>query len=180
MLTPKCPLWFTFDATSKSDSISKGPGIVDERLYYFRSASLIFDSPYHALRPWHHRALEGYKYHGQKDLFMARGAVGYYGYFAGPGLHLVDIWGLCDPLLARIPFRPIDRWRMGHFERKRPKGYLDAVRGDASLIEQPFLAQVYEDLLLATRGPLFSAARFEAIYRLNTGYYRKGLKRLEY
>jgi arabinofuranosyltransferase len=180
MFAPRYPLWKTVEHFPSQDDVWNGVGIVDERIYYFRGASLAYDEPDRPLRPWHHRALDGYNRRHERDLVLARGAVGYYAYFAGPGVHFIDIWALCDPLLARIPFRTTGKWRMGHFERKRPKGYERAVRGDASLIEQPFLAQVYRDLLTVTRGPLFSTERFRAIYRLNTGYYHNGLKYLEY
>jgi arabinofuranosyltransferase len=180
MLAPKYPLWRTVKDYPKAENVWKSLGITDERLYYFRSASLAYDSPDHVIRPWHERALDGYEQRNERDRVLSRGAVGYYGYFAGPGVHLIDYWGLGDPLLARIPFRPKGKWRMGHFIRKVPEGYGQAVRGDASLIEQPFLAQVYRDILTVTRGPLYSAERWRAVYRLNSGTYRDGLKHLEY
>jgi arabinofuranosyltransferase len=180
MFTPTDPLWLTMHAYAKPENIWKGNGIVDERHYYFDTASLAYDTPSHTLRPWHQRALEGYQFRNESNLVIQRSAVGYIGYFAGPGTHIIDNWALCDPLLSRIPYRSKGKWRMGHFERKRPQGYEQAVHGDATAIAQPFLARLYGDLLLVTRGPLFAQARWQAIVRLNSGQYAQELRQLKY
>jgi arabinofuranosyltransferase len=178
---PAYPIWLSPKGLPAGGDQVKDEGIVDERLYYFLGAGLVNDKPTHKSRPWHWRAEKGLELRERPPAVVAWGAVGYTGYFAGPKVHFVDFWALCDPLLARIPFRTQDTWRMGHFRRKIPDGYLEAVdKGDASLIEQPFLAQVYGDLLKVTRAPLFDEARWKAIYRLNTGYYRAGLNAVEY
>jgi hypothetical protein len=53
-------------------------------------------------------------------------AVGLLGYYAGPGVHIVDPMALTDPLLARLPAdKP---WRIGHFRRQLPPGYVDRLR----------------------------------------------------
>ena len=61
------------------------------------------------------------------------------------------------------------RWRIGHFRRDLPAGYLRAREtGDASGM-QPELARYWEDLRLAASGALFDPERLRAIARLNTG-----------
>lgn len=98
-------------------------------------------------------------------------AVGYTGFFAGPDKHIVDFVALTDPLLARLPAVPLARgeWRSGHFRRGIPAGYLESLEARENLIEDPAVRALYDDLLLATRGPLLAPGRLRAIMRLNTG-----------
>jgi arabinofuranosyltransferase len=64
-------------------------------------------------------------------------AVGMVGLYTGPDRHIVDVLGLCDPLLARLPAtRP---WRIGHYNRDAPAGYLESLAEDRNLIEDPAL-----------------------------------------
>jgi arabinofuranosyltransferase len=62
-------------------------------------------------------------------------------------------------------------WRIGHFRREVPPGYADTLRTGQNLIADPNLADYYEPLRLATRGPLWSWERLAAVWRLNTGQY---------
>ncbi|MGC4063705.1 MAG: hypothetical protein QM784_03500 [Polyangiaceae bacterium] len=181
MLCPRHPLWSAPDTEPEAINVWQGSGIVDERLYYFATASLAHDGPTHTIRPWHERAIEGLELRLAGYRVVERAAVGYVGYFAGPEVHIIDTWALCDPLLSRIPYRaPKGKFRMGHFPRKRPTGYDRAVLGDARAIEPPQLARIYEDVQLATRGRLFTRERFAAILRLNLGAYTKELKQIRY
>jgi hypothetical protein len=50
-----------------------------------------------------------------------------------------------------------------------PPGYLKTVKSDSNQLQDPALAALYDDLKLATRGPLFSKERWRAIWRLNRG-----------
>lgn len=178
---PPHPLWVVRGERTDAQELWSGSGIIDERQYYFAKASLYYDTPARPLRPWHEGALDGAALRGRGTQVYERGAVGFVGYFAGPAAHIIDFWALCDPLLARIPFRPKSHWRMGHFTRKRPGGYAEAAAaGDATLIPQPLLARLYADVLQVTRAPLFSPVRWSAILRLNTGYYDSELTRLRY
>lgn len=102
--------------------------------------------------------------------------VGYSGYTSGPKKHIVDILGLCDPLIARLPLAKRGSWRPGHFFRALPAGYMASVEQNKNLIADPDLAQYYNVLLQITRGPLFSRDRLLAIWRLNTGHYEHYLR----
>ena len=93
-------------------------------------------------------------------------ALGLYGYYAGPGVHILDVVALTDPLLARLPARS-GRWRIGHFERAIPPGYARSLDEGQNRITDPALADYYEDLRRVARGPLFSVPRWRAIGRLN-------------
>lgn len=98
---------------------------------------------------------------------VLREMIGWYGYGAGPSVHIVDPLGLGDPLLARIP-RLAGTWRVGHYNRPLPEGYLDWVIGRGPVTD-PVLAAYVDDLGLVTRGPLWSLDRLAAIVRLNLG-----------
>lgn len=180
MLVPANPIWLPPRQYPTPEESRSGNGIVDERLHYFREASLYHDRSERVVRPWHRRALLGKKRRELGPDVLTGGVAGYFGYFAGPRIHFIDFWGIGDPLLARIPFRPKGSWRMGHFSRKVPKGYERAVLGDAAQLEHPDLSRIYADLLLATRGPVFATGRWKAVIRLNSGRYRGVLARLEY
>jgi arabinofuranosyltransferase len=99
---------------------------------------------------------------------VALAAVGYTGYFAGPGVHIIDYTALADPLLARLPPLEESDWRIGHFERRLPPNYLESVEADENLLLDPGLASYYDKLRLVIRGPLWDLRRFAAIWQLNT------------
>ena len=144
-------------------------GIVDERAFYkpfthfvpiLRGESRVED------HRWAKRGIEA------RNSGVSHGgtpAVGIAGFYSGPSVHVVDYVGLADPLLARLPVAP-GPWRIGHFERSRPPGYVATLRLGENRIEHPQLAEYYDALALVTQGPLFSRERFEAIGRLNSSW----------
>jgi arabinofuranosyltransferase len=121
-------------------------------------------------------------------------SIGFFGYYGGPPLHPIDLVGLSEPFLARLPatvtfggriFRP------GHYGRTLPAGYRESVDacvnhvmphgsfapndrtcvepGDAvNLVKDPKLHALLADVTLVTQGRLFTAARWQAIWRLAT------------
>jgi arabinofuranosyltransferase len=103
------------------------------------------------------------------------GKVGLDGIVAGPGVHLVDPM-LCDPLMMRLPVWDLNDWRIGHFMRRVPQGYLESLVSGDNRIDDPGLARAYEDLRLATRGGLFDPKRAKAIWSLAFGAGKRGLK----
>lgn len=101
-------------------------------------------------------------------------AIGYVGLAAGPEVYIIDIVGLGDPLLARLPaIQPekMQDWKSGHFRRAIPAGYVASVENDRNLIENEDLRQYYEAIRTLTRGPLFSWPRFQVIWNMNLGRY---------
>lgn len=98
-------------------------------------------------------------------------AMGYCGFAAGPDKHIIDVLGLTDPLVARLPREPGRDWNPGHVERVLPEGYVESVRLGQNRIVDPSLHEFYDAVRLISRGPLWSAARWSAIWRLNTGGY---------
>ena len=106
---------------------------------------------------------------GQKLLVL--GAIGLRGYFLGPEVHIVDESALADPLLSKLPTRDLRHWRIGHFVRAIPCGYLESLERDRNAIRDPGLARFYAALRRVTRGPLLGWERLREIARLNTGGY---------
>lgn len=94
-------------------------------------------------------------------------AVGLRGYTCGPGIHIVDRLGITDPLLSRLPALETPVWRIGHLFRRVPDGYAESILHGENRLHDPELRPLLDDLLLVTRGPLFTCERWAAIFRLN-------------
>jgi arabinofuranosyltransferase len=155
-------------------------GINDERAYYYPISGLMNYQPGKEI-PF---SGEGWVEHGRALRDNGKSVVdeknvGFIGYFAGPAVHIVDLYALCDPLLARRPASSValssskgpGKWRIGHYEREVPAGYLQTLRTGVNQIRDPNLAAYYDQLALIVRGPLFSRARLIAIWKMNTGQF---------
>lgn len=111
------------------------------------------------------------------NVVVKEALVGFYGFYAGPQVHIVETLALTDPLLARLPANPKYRnwrtnsWRIGHIERKMPKGYYETLKTGKNHIKNPQLAEYFEKIMLITRGPLFSKERILTILKFNLGLY---------
>lgn len=143
-------------------------GIADERQFYFRETGLIH---YHPARlvPNHPWAAEGLALRRSGKSISVETSIGLRGYFAGPNVWIVDQYALADPLLARLPTADLQDWRIGHFSRSIPPGYLETLRSGEIRIADPDLAEYYRQLSLLTRGEFFTPQRWAAIWALNTG-----------
>ena len=104
------------------------------------------------------------------------GAMGFMGFYAGQEVHVIDYFALGDALLARIPPNPDPFWRIGHFFRELPAGYLETLRNGQNQLRDPGLAEYYTLLSLITRGKLWDANRLAAIWNLNLGKYDRLLE----
>jgi arabinofuranosyltransferase len=145
-------------------------GIADERRYYepftgLRHYSMHGGIPDH---PWMAEG-EQARRSGQRLVLMQ--AAGFFGYAAGPAVHVVDPHGLSEPFLARLPPPALPDWRIGHFWRELPAGYWETLPGREPQIVDPGLAAYREALVLITRGELWSAARWAAIAGMALGRY---------
>ena len=104
-------------------------------------------------------------------------ALGLFSYFAGVDKFIVERF-LLDPLLTRLPpsylgkyLHHTQHWfRPGHVHHDPPKGYIESLIRGENRIEDPAIARLYDDIVLATQGPLLASGRFAAIWRLNTGH----------
>lgn len=98
-------------------------------------------------------------------------AVGFRAFEAGPQVHVVDLNALTDPLLSKLPAADKNNWRIGHFTRELPEGYLESVQTQSNRIKDFALRGYYAKLCVITKGKLFSAERFKKIMRMNLKRY---------
>lgn len=153
--------------TYSSTSIPQN-GITDERGFMFPGRGLLTarrNTQDSMLQPdWSVRA---------KSVSIQCGLLGSASLASPPENHFIDSCGLADPLLARLPAKYDSNWRIGHFERQIPAGYVDSLEQDKNLLKDPLTRDYWEVIRKATRGPIFSFARFKAIVQLNLGLVRK-------
>lgn len=143
-------------------------GISDERAAYYQDTGLLIrckqDTSY--LHPW---ALQGQEAADAGERLVRRAGIGFFGFYAGPEVHVVDNHALAEPLLARLPVYNRKRWRIGHFFRDVPEGYLETLSDGSNRIVDPSLAEYYDRLCMVLRGPLWSWSRIREIVRFNLG-----------
>ncbi len=145
-------------------------GVSDERAFYYPATGLLkrlggADLPDY---PW----VQAGRAARQAGLGLTeRQSVGFFGFYAGPQVHVLDDMGLGDPLLARLPAPQIESWRIGHPFRYAPPGYLETLASGENGLRHPALARYYDKLRRVTRGDLFDPQRWVEIYKLNTGAY---------
>jgi arabinofuranosyltransferase len=142
-------------------------GINDERGFMFPGRGLITTTRNFFAQP------EWPDVDGVKTVNAACGLLGSAALYAGPGTHYIDTCALADPLLARLPAKHDSDWRIGHFEREIPAGYEQSILKNENLLTDPATRDYWEVIRAATRGPLLSLTRLEAIVRLNLGLVKK-------
>jgi arabinofuranosyltransferase len=142
--------------------------ITDEKIFYYPKTGLWLaikgiDVPAHSWAKKGQLARQS-----QKKVFIKR-SVGFFGFYAGHDVHVIDLFGLSEPLLARLP--PSRVLRIGHLERTLPQGYLESIKQKQNLLVDKKLAHLYDQLRLVTQGDLFDPNRWRAIWFLNFGHW---------
>ncbi|MGH6961212.1 MAG: hypothetical protein ACREE7_12055 [Dongiaceae bacterium] len=161
--SPRSPLRST-EAYGAGLEYADARGIGDERAYYYPHTGLLTARRDRPL-PEHRWIEQGRAARQAGPTVAVTENIGLLGFYAGPQVHIVDEYALADPLLARLPAqRP---WRIGHFKRVAPPGYLETLARGRNVIADPQVARYYERLSLVTRGPLLDAQRLTQIVRLN-------------
>lgn len=162
-------------------------GIADERAYYFGRSGLWCLAP-QAPKPARISTQVGDLARRLGTPVLVEASIGFTGFAAGPGVYIVDVNALADPLLARLPMADSDPdyaafllqqrgtppkrpWRIGHFVRSLPTGYLAAVVSGVNRMEDGGLARYYDTLKEITRGRVLSWRRFLHVVRWNLGRY---------
>lgn len=146
-------------------------GITTERKYYYEWSSLL------NWRPGKPMPSFSWADHGRenraknKKMTKLRGCIGFYGFFSGPLIYIVDFHGLADPLLSRLPSLYHPKIAIGHFLRYVPEGYMESAGSENNEINDPDLAQFYNYIRIITRSPIWSLERFKTILKMNLGYY---------
>jgi arabinofuranosyltransferase len=120
---------------------------------------------------------DGIEQRKQGITLTASNTVGMHGFCLGTEGKVVDLLGITDPLLARMPHNPAQKnWRAGHFLRVVPEGYCSSVLHNSNEIVDPIIARYYDSLRLITQSePLFSKERLQAIWQINTGAFNEEL-----
>ena len=151
----------TFDNTS---------GIADERFGYYRFSNLLLFSRHDdlTLHPFAEYGLQLQKEHPKVTVLSG---IGMAGYFAGSKVHIIDELALGDPLLSHLQLNNLADWEISHFKRDIPNGYIETIDSGTNQIADPNLAAYYDKLHLIISGKLWTIARWEAIWKMNTGQY---------
>lgn len=169
---PCSPLRSTADyGTHDRRGITDDHGVADERAFYYPWTGLL-NAKLQMARPFHPWAYVGESAHRSGRAVVGHGNIGFLGYFAGPSVYIVDPDALTDALLARLPLVPSTPWRIGHFERSMPDGYLETLVSGENKIADPGVARFYDHLRLVISGPLWSRERLLGVVRLVTGVER--------
>ena len=103
-------------------------GVFSERDYYYPETSFtnyLARDPEQAIWPYHYFARVGLELFHSPERVHVAGNIGMMGYVAGTDKIIVDFYALADPLLARLPVRDPENWRIGHFQRAIPDGYVE-------------------------------------------------------
>jgi arabinofuranosyltransferase len=174
LMSPRSPIWSdsNLECRISRESPLGGPlGVVDERGCYFRGTGLWQQERSAQTIPNHFLAEQGLQFQNDPATLTIFWSIGIYGFFAGPDKHIIDVNALTDPLMARLPL-PKDRpWRIGHFQRFIPAGYVETLLHDENMICDPSLAEYYDKVRLLARGPIWNQERLAAIFKMNTKQY---------
>ncbi len=148
------------------DSKITATGIADERGYYLATHGLLNYNRYNNPTT-HDWAIAATKI---SQTCVVTGSIGMLGYYAPKSTTFIDLWGITDPLLARLPIS-YTPWRIGHFQRVLPNGYEEAcLTGKLDHLSPP-LAKYYQALHYIIAGPLFDWQRLKLIIAFNLGQY---------
>lgn len=167
---PGVPSWLRATPLPAEARIEHGIG--NERSYY--AAQLGLWSPTRVVPPY---GSFGAPYAARpRPPVVLVTAAGVPGYLFGPHAHIVDPF-LCDPLLVRLPIERADEWRIGHFKRRLPEGYLETLATGANHIANADLARYWDALATLLRAPVWSMERWRVWWGFQTGSYDDLLRR---
>lgn len=164
------PLTFVADRSALHDNTDSL--IADERQYYYPVlGALPVALKYNWIAPCPWGEYKGFRPSADAPSITIAFPVGMGGWKNGSSDYLIDMFALADPYLARLPSR--SKQRPGHYLRALPPGHFDFLATGDSRFVGNSLAPLYSDVSLATKAPLWDKDRWSAIWRLNTGYYKK-------
>lgn len=151
-------------------------GVLDERAAYYPVSGLMNFNRKNPIPAIAQFAREGLQLRENHPGVHVSYNIGFLGFYAGPDIYIVDMLALSDPFLARLPVRDPIGWRIGHFARNAPPGYVETLQTGQNVIEDSDLATYYEKLKFVVQGPLWSLERLATIWKFNTGQYDYLLK----
>lgn len=150
-----------------SDHVIPKSGIVDERAYWFQKNGLFSEGKFRFSQPpWETT---------ERSVWRTCGELGENGLGLTPSVHLIDLCGLSDPLLARMPsYNFGGNWRVGHYYRQVPTNYELAILHDnPDILTDRSVAEYWKELRIITNGKLFTVERIKNILAFNFGWARK-------
>jgi arabinofuranosyltransferase len=150
-------------------------GIVDERQVYFGSSDFETISMVGVRHIFKENARVIDRVNGVNVFLVCN--IGMTGFYAHRDTYILDPLALSDRFLSGFDPSP-GILRIGHFERAVPSDYVYSLLKGRNMFRNPLLRQYFDDVQLVTRGELFSWARFQAIFRLSSGWYVKRLSGL--
>ena len=168
VLSPQVPALSSADHGPSPGQDLGFAGVADERAFYYELTGLLRQQGA-GQQPDNLWVAEGIAARRQQMPLAIRDNLGLFGYHAGPRVHVLDEFGLADPLLARLCPRAGERWRAGHQPRSISADYRRTLERSQVAMGDANLARYLNQLWLVTRGELWSGARLAAIWRLNTG-----------
>ena len=149
-----------------SDRTITPAGIANERGYYYQETGLLTIQKSLAMpAQWDAGS--------RRVVRVACGGLGFSSISTGPDVHWMDVCGLADPLLSRLPAAFDPNWRIGHFIRQIPTDYLASIERDANLLTDQRTKVFYDDIRRITRGRLDDPLRWKAIVHMNLGRVTK-------
>ena len=146
-------------------------GIADERAFYYSAMGLLKAQRNQALT--HEWGKQGRKAQEAGKTIVVRNSAGFFGYYAGPTVYIVEPYSLTNPLMARLPIADKYEWRVGHYSRELPEGYLKTLETGDNVIKDPNLRLFYDKIQLIVRGNIWDSKRIVEIWNFNTGRYKE-------
>ncbi|SHE79988.1 arabinofuranosyltransferase [Lampropedia hyalina DSM 16112] len=144
-------------------------GITDERGHYYHLYGLLgFQKNFAALTEMTRHYPQSHERPATpQEVKLICGGLGFSG-IREPGTHFIDICALSDPLLSRIPAQFNPHWRIGHFNRQVPTGYMQSIQANQNLLDEPAMRDFYEPIRTITRAPLNDMSRLREIWNIHT------------
>ena len=173
LLAPRPTLLYNESFFVPTEYLGDRRGIADERAAYFPEVGLMTvlqHDKFEPTHPWSQWGREA-RLRGGKQLVVF-GTHGMYAYYAGPEVHVIDYYALGDPLLSKLPIISGQPWRVGHYGRAIPTGYIESIQTGENLIEDPSVRELYRITKLLAQGPIFSGERWREIVKMNLGHYK--------
>ena len=140
-------------------------GVTDERRFYYPSLGLLPVLSGRAVPSEHTSSAFGLKRRALADRtggdVVEASNIGLFGYYAGPKVYIIDRNALADPFLARLP--PAPGWRVAHYIREVPDGYLESRRQNQDLLSDASLRPLYDRVQILTQADVWSRARFRVV-----------------
>ncbi|EMO11978.1 hypothetical protein LEP1GSC137_0870 [Leptospira borgpetersenii str. Noumea 25] len=138
-------------------------GIVDERASYQDNTSLKywFEGITPDTHPWAQYAKKIALNNPKTDFRQVQITtnVGLPGFYGGPGIHWIDLLGITDPFLARLPGKGFP----GHYIRLLPQGYKKYIEETTVSLSNPELDRFFYEIRLLSEEDIWTKERWKVI-----------------